>query len=57
MSIMSDSLLGKDSFDRQCVSVISIPLRFYITDFVSAIKQNVSIDLWYNFLCGSLTKS
>jgi len=25
------------------------PLIFCVTDFVSAIKQNVSIDLWQNF--------
>jgi len=33
----------KISFDRQCLPVT--PLIFCVTDFVSAIKQNVSMDL------------
>jgi len=33
-------------FDRQCLSVT--PLIFCVTDFVSAIKQNVSIDLRFS---------
>jgi len=42
--LVSDFLLGKDSFDRQCLSVA--PLIFCVTDFVSAIKESISLDLW-----------
>jgi len=41
---VSDSLLGKDSFNSQCLSVTSLVLC--ATDLVNAVKQNVSIDLW-----------
>jgi len=34
-------------FDRHCLSVTL--LIFRVTDFVSAIKRNVSVDLWYIF--------
>jgi len=37
---VSDPLLGKDSF-RQAVFLVT-PLIFCVTDFVDAIKQNVS---------------
>jgi len=43
-SLVSESFLGKDPFDGQCLSVT--PLKFCVTDFVNAMKQNVSIVLW-----------
>jgi len=43
-SLVLDSCWERIPFDRQCLSVT--PLLICVTDFVSAIKQNVSIDLW-----------
>ena len=42
--LVSESLLlERIPFDRQCLSVT--PLKFGVRDFVSAIKQNLSIVL------------
>ena len=46
-SLVSDSLLERITFVRQCLSVTS--LIFCVTGFVSAKKQTVSIDLWKTF--------